>query len=301
MGLSAFCRCLTIKTFLLVLGIIGGMQFAVADSSAKSVAGTETPLVITSAYGVDGLVLWLAADSGVKMDNDNNVSSLADKTGNFTLRATDPDHQPAFVSNALNGKPVLRFNPDQALYSADEFGTDLDGAMTMIVVAKTNASRSFFQYPLYLGQNRTSHANRALAFYKGKEVFDGQWVGFYGPPVVRNAFVMMGVSVNATVTQAVFYRNGVQTMLSGISDENGKAAFESLSPGVTLGAAADPCRGWLGDIAEALVYDRQLSPSEMQSIWWALSLKYGLQQQPLTAAQSLTDQLPNDKSGQAGG
>ena len=270
------------------------IQVAMADTYTKTTVMTETPLVITSGYGVYGLVLWVATDSGIKMDENNNVYALTDKTGNFTLTASDPDRQPTFVPNVLNGKPVLRFNPDQSLYSADEFGTALDGAMTMIVLAKTNASRTFFQYPLYLGQNRTSHANRALAFYDGKEVFDGQWIGFHGPPVVRNSFVMIGITVNADLNQAFFYQNGAQMMVSGLSDENGKAKFESLSPGVTLGAAADPCRGWLGDIAETLVFYRQLSPGEMQSIWSSLSSKYGLQQQ--TAITTATSPVqPNQR------
>jgi hypothetical protein len=247
---------------------------------------TEAPLVVTSGYGVDGLVLWLAADSGVKMDESGNVSALTDKTGNFTLTARDPDLQPTLVPNVLNGKPVLRFNPDESLSSADDFGPTLDRDMTLIVVAKTEAARTFFQYPLYLGQNRTSHANRALAYYKGTEVFDGQWVSFYGPPVVRKAFAVLGISVNPTVTQATFYQDGKQMMLSSISKESGKASFENLSPGITLGAATDPCRGWLGDIAEVLVYDRQLSPAEMQTIWFSLSNKYEIQPPEITTASS---------------
>lgn len=273
---------------LIVAGLLGGIGAAAGDV-VKAPTAVETPLVITTGYGVDGLVLWLAADSGVTMDSNGNVSALADKTGNFTLTAGSPDDEPAIISKGLNGRPVLRFNPDQSLYSADEFGTALDRDMTIIVLAKTNASRTFFQYPLYLGQNHTSHANRALAYYQGKEIFDGQWVSFYGPPVVRNAFVMMGVSVNPTVTQAAFYQNGAPTMVSNLSDENGKAAFENLSSGITLGAATQPCRGWLGDIAEVLVYDRQLSSVEMQMIWSALSIKYGLQTQAVAPSSTSPD------------
>jgi hypothetical protein len=240
-------------------------------------------LVVGNAYGVPGLVLWLAADSGVKMDKDKSVSSLTDKTGNFVLTASDPDQQPTCVLQGPNGKPVLHFSPDQSLYSEDDFGTELDHAMTIIVVSKTDAVRTSLQYPLYLGQNRTPHANRALAYYEGKQLFDGQWVGFVGPPVVRNSFVAIGVTVNTTLTQATFYQNGALMMKSGLSDKDGGATFANLSHGVTLGAAADPCRGWLGDIAEALVFNRELSPNEMQIIWSSLAGKYGLQQTNLTS------------------
>jgi hypothetical protein len=253
-----------------------GASYPIQAAPGAIAAQDNATLAVGNAYGVSGVVLWLAADSGVTMDKDGNVSTLADKTGNFVLTASDPDRQPLSVPDVLNGKPVLRFNPDQSLYSEDDFGTALDHAMTIIVVAKTSASRTFLQYPIYLGQNRTSHANRALAFYEGKQIFDGQWVAFYGPPVVRNSFVAIGVSVDATLTKAAFYQNGAPMMVSDLAEENGKATFANLSHGVTLGAAADPCRGWLGDIAEVLVFDRQLSPAEMQAIWSSLSGKYGL-------------------------
>jgi hypothetical protein len=266
---------------LFLCGTIG----ALATDSVKTVKA-EAPLVVTSGYSVDGLVLWLAADSGVTKDATDNVRALADKTGNFILSTNNPDREPAFVANGLNGHPVLRFSPDQALYTPDDFGTDLDRDMTIILVTKTNAARTFFQYPLYLGQNATSHANRALAYYEGREVFDGQWVGCYGPPVARNTFIVTGVSINPTLTQATFYRNGAQLLVSGLSDEHPKATFESLSPGITLGAASDPCRGWLGDIAEVLVFDRQLAPAEMHSIWVSLAQKYGLRQATAVAAET---------------
>jgi hypothetical protein len=271
--------------FLILFGQLSAIGVT-ADTVIKTLPAAEAPLTITSGYGINGLVLWLSADSGVTLDKNNSggVAVLADKTGNFILTPNNADQEPAYISNGLNGKPVLQFNPDQALYSDDDFGKTLNRDMTMIVVAMTHASRTFFQYPVYLGQNRTSHANRALAYYEGKEIFDGQWVGFYGPPVVRNSFVMVGASVNPNLTKATFYLNGAQTMTSNLSNENGKASFENLSRGVTLGAAADPCRGWLGDIAEVLVFDRQLSTAEMQIVWSSLSGKYGLQPgAPLTS------------------
>jgi hypothetical protein len=263
---------------LLFAGFVAGNIYPVMAAPGSVAAQDNATLAVGSAYGVGGVVLWLAADSGVTMDKDGNVSSLTDKTGNFILTASNPDLQPLYVPNVLNGKPVLRFNPDQSLYSDDDFGTDLNHAMTMIVLAKTDASRTLFQYPIYLGQNRSSHANRALAYYEGKQVFDGQWVGFYGPQVVRSSFIAIGISINATLTKATFYQNGAQMMVSDLSNENGKAMFENLSHGVTLGAAADPCRGWLGDIAEILVFDRQLSPSEMEVTWSSLAAKYGVLQ-----------------------
>ncbi len=267
---------------LLACGVLGGTGTAAGDTTKASEVA-EAPLAVTTGYGVNGLVLWLAADSGVTKDDSENVTALADKTGNFTLKPQDPDQAPTFVPNVLNGRPVLRFNGNQSLYSPDNFGDALNRDMAFIVVAMTtNSSPNHQQYALYLGQNATGGANRAVEYLRGKEVFDGQWVAYFGKPVVKNVFVVTGATINSTLTQATFYRNGTQTMVNNLAEEVGNAKFQDLSDGVTLGAATDPVRGWSGDIAEALVYDHQLTPAEMQMVWFYLSAKYGLHQTATT-------------------
>jgi RNA polymerase sigma factor (sigma-70 family) len=261
-----------------------------ANDTPKASETVETPPTVTTGYGVSGLVLWLAADSGVTLDKSGGVTALADKTGNFVLTSTAPNQEPTYVPNGLNGRPVLRFNGNQSLYSSDNFGNLLNRDMTFIVVTMTTASPDLEQFPLYLGQNATPHVNRDLAYYEGKELFDGQFVACYGTPVVTNTFVMTGASINSTLTEATFYRNGRQMMVGTVNDanriEHRNAAFEDLSDGVTMGAATDPCRGWQGDIAEELVYDHQLTPTEMQFVWYYLSNKYGLRQTDTTQSSA---------------
>jgi hypothetical protein len=270
-GVLAFLAC----------GILGGFRLAAAD--ATSAADTvEAPPTVANAYGVGGLVLWLAADCGVTLDKDGGVTALADKTGNFILTPNDPGQEPTFVPNGLNGRPVLRFNGNQSLYASDNFGNLLNRDMTIIIVGMTTSSPARQQYPLYLGQNASPHVNRAFSYIDGEEVFEGQFVGCDGPPVVTKVFGVWGASVNSAMTEATFYRDGRQTLVSTVSDANKKyhreASFENLSDGVTMGAATDPVCGWQGDIAEELVYNHQLTPTEMQFVWHYLSNKYGLHQ-----------------------
>ena len=267
---------------LLVCGMLGGTRLAAADNAANPPEAVEAPPTITTGYGVSGLVLWLAADSGVTLDKSGGVAALADKTGNFILTANSPSDEPTFVRNGLNGRPVLRFNGSQSLYSPDNFGGLLNRDMTIIVVASLTDPPGCEQYPLYLGQNSTPHANRALVCLNGKEFFDGQFVGCYGATRVRNTFIVSGASIDSTLTQGTFYQNGRLMAVGSVSDENKSqnrvAAFADLSDGVTMGAATDPVCGWQGDIAEELVYDHQLTPTEMQFVWHYLSFKYGLHQ-----------------------
>jgi hypothetical protein len=268
-----------------------GFRMAAADPQ-QSPAPAEAPLTTTSGYGVNGLVLWLAADSGVTLDKgtDGGVAILADKTRNFILTPNSSEQEPILIPNGLNGRPVLRFNGNQSLYSPDDFGTALNRDMTIIIVAMTTDSAlQYEEFPIYLGQNATPGANRALPILNGKFFFDGQWVGCYGEPAQTKTFAMEGAAINSSLSQGIFYRNGVQTAVGSVAEENKNLkrdnAFISLSEGVTMGAATDPVCGWQGDIAEELVYNHQLSPLEMQTVWSYLSTKYGLQAASPTAVK----------------
>ena len=109
--------------------------------------------------------------------------------------------------------------------------------------------------------------------------------------MIANTFIMTAASMNSTLTRVTFYRNGKQTMVGNQINENGNATtFKDLSDGVTMGAATDPVCAWQGDIAEELIYDHQLTPTEMQFVWFHLSNKYGIHQAdtPQPSAQVAT-------------
>jgi hypothetical protein len=256
-----------------------GFLVAFGVVNADPAPGPEAqgpPLAVMQGYGVDGVVLWLAADSGAMIDSHGRVVALKDKTGNFTLTTPQPAQAPTFIAHGLNGKPVLRFDGNQSLFSGDNFGSALDRDMTIILVSKTTANSDSEEFPLYLGGNAVAHANRAFCYFQGKETFDGQFVCCVGQPVIKNVFSMEGASIDPTLSKATFYRNGAQTVVGGITLGEGEWKFGNVSDGVTMGAATGPFCGWQGDIAEELVFDHQLSASEMQVLWSRLAQKYGL-------------------------
>lgn len=268
-----------------------GAIVAAALGLTAGVLGADNaspPLHVKHGYGLKGLVLWLSADSGVTADAQGHVTKMTDKTGNFTLTPPNGQPGPLLVANILNGHPVLRFNGRQCLYSPDNFGAALDRDMTVIIVAINKARPNAEQFSLYLGQNTAPHYNRAMAQQHGKELFDGQFIGCYGEPVVRDAFVMTAASINLSRTQATFYRNGEQVMVAGHSLENPPGVFEQVSDGVTMGAAPPNLCGWNGDIAEELVYDRQLTAEEMKTLWTELATRYGLQNPAAAPANEAT-------------
>ena len=260
-----------------VLVIVLGVIRLPADDVPANGANPP-PLHVVHGYGLKGLALWLEADHGVTADAQGRVTKLVDRIGNFTL--TPPGQGPMIVPKALNGHAVFRFTGNESLYSPDGFSNVLDHAMTFVYVALGKAPPDGEDFPVYLGQNAQPGCNRSLPDYKGRLFFDGQFVGCYGEPVVRNVYQMIGGSINRPRTLATFYRNDKKVLTAGRSPENPTGTFQQLSDGVTLGAAPTNLYGWQGDIAEILVFDRELSPSEMQTLWTALSAKYALKDQP---------------------
>ncbi len=273
-SMRASLRCVSHAMGLLAL-VVASTRPLGADQPPPA-NGAPPPLHIKHGYGVKGLALWITAEDGITADAQGHVSQLVDRTGNFTLTPPNGSMGPAQIAKALNGHAVLRFTGSESLYSPDSFGNALDHDLTFIIVALGTAPADAEQFALYLGQNVDAHYNRSFSHYKGDVLLEGQFVGCYGEPVLRNIFLVEGAALNAARNRTTFYRDGKEIMTSGLALENHGARFEPVSDGVTLGAAPTNLFGWQGDIAEALVYDRELSPAEVKTIWTALSAKYGL-------------------------
>ncbi len=81
-----------------------------AGSSEPSAETAATTLTSGSAAPLNEAQLWLRADAGVALNGSNSVISWADQSANaIFLAQTNTSAQPQWVSNGLNGKPVLSF------------------------------------------------------------------------------------------------------------------------------------------------------------------------------------------------
>jgi hypothetical protein len=217
----------------------------------------------------NGLSLWLRADAGVTATS-GNVTAIADQTGNYVLDQSTTANQPTLVASDINGLPALRFNGTQWLAAPGTLAPGLNQDMTIITVGMTT-NPDAQTYSIYLGQNNgTQGVNRAVGYY-GSELLDtagSSCVGGQAP--LAGTFVAETATLDSTLTNVTFYQNGLQTATGSLS------GVQNLSAGITLGAAGGGSNGWQGDIAEVLVYDHKLSPTELQQVGVYLADKYGL-------------------------
>ena len=212
-----------------------------------------------SSSTIAGQSLWLDAASITNVSNNAQISSWMDLSGNN--RNATSTNWPTYISNGINGKPVLQFTTAQNLSVNHNF----PNPYTVLYVAKqTSGSRQ---------RVLTSINNNWLLGWwghggggaKSQAFFDG-WVSAAGNPAAdNNVYLYTGTSVG---NQSFLYENGVLLYNNGngISGPNGLA----INAGIH-GNEASTCQ-----IAEIIVYNSSLSQANRQLVENYLKCKWGI-------------------------
>jgi len=223
-----------------------------------------------------GLQLWLKADAGVTTDA-SSVVTWTDQSPNAHIAgAPDLATAPALVADALNGKPVLRFDGiDDYLSIEDAESLSFTGDMTTFFVvnfsdfatyravwAKTNTNQpaptDFYTLP----------GSGIPQVYRG----DGSAASAAFPSTVPlRAGTYLTVGFDIADTQCTHYL-GSQAASTGTINA---AAGDADTP-LLIGTRGDLFTKMKGDIAEILIYDRALTPTERTAVASYLGTKYGI-------------------------
>ncbi len=229
----------------------------------------------SSAVPLQGLDLWLRADAGVQQAS-QAVSSWRDQSGNGHQAAQPTSgNRPRFVPNAVNGKPVVRFNGSNQFMNFNLPVNGLTG-MTIVLVSssavdKDGSWNGADSSPITWKETAdwgTVHLNPQQRYVKFR-FGTGQVNNL--PIYTRASPVKSGYSLSTVIkngsTESLFI-NGKSALTQG-----GKLAkINRVSASANLG------RGYTGyfagDIAEVLVYTRALSTAERQAVESYLLTKY---------------------------
>ncbi len=241
-------------------------QWSKAQADSYVAFQAANPTMLTA-----GLMAWFKADSGVSSGGDGTpVTSWADQTGNFTVTQASSDNQPAYVSSDSNGKSAVRFAGNQWLYNGSNLNLNSD--MTIIAVVAPSTANTDYESLAYLG-NQDGYSSRGLVYNGGVETFDSssfnRCSGAPQPGV--NQFMVEACELSSDLTDVTFYQNGQQSGAGTVT------AVQTMTPGLTIGSINNSAGGpFQGDISEVLVYDHQLSSTELQEVGVYLADKYGL-------------------------
>lgn len=234
----------------------------------------------------NNLQLWLRADAGVTTSG-TNVTGWADQTTNANHASQGTAAaQPTLVTNALNGKPVVRFDgtndfmsiPDSASL---DFGT---GDFSIFAVFnQTNNINAAYGYGLLYGK------------FGGSSPFAGATVflNLNGDGVVTfrtsSAFSLNSTSGFDDLKTRVweFARAGttLSERINAVTHASGTTPvvdLDNANPAL-IGGQAGNVQPFRGDLAEFLIYNTNLSATERQDINEYLFAKYAIPEPSLAA------------------
>jgi hypothetical protein len=231
--------------------------------------------------------LWFEADAGVTTNGSGNVSTWADQSGNGN-NATNLTvaNEPLWIGNALNGKPVLRFDGvNDELSSLND--VNLTNGLSIFIIAK-NATRKNYNGLFRIGavpytdpsdlevywQAGTTDAGSGNAIFTVNRCCGSSFGALQGSdnrPAVGNYYVYDVVTSGSAGTQRV--NAVVGPSVSGINVRPLSANKAHLG----IGYGGVSTSGLLsGDIAEVIVYNSALSTSDRNYVESYLADKYGL-------------------------
>ena len=228
----------------------------------------------------NGLSLWLAADVAVTTNATGLVSDWADQSGQgHSASQASASSQPTLRFTQLNGLPSVHFSGGQFFALAGQVLT----SPTFSVVAVVKDERNDTNFREVISNWDLNSGNTGSSFFFGTaglnpvrarftDNFGGADQGQLGVGTIINPnayFILTGVSGANSV---------------GVYQNNSNIAFRAspMSPRNLGGSYVVGRQGsgtfdeyWHGDIAELLVFDRELSNPELQLIWTWLAVKYG--------------------------
>ena len=275
--------------------------FELSDSQLQDgqyTLGEITP--ITGGTGPGGLettqtnsslIYWLKADAGMTTDENGHVSAWADQTsrGN-SFRQDNVNKQPSLQATGFgaNSLPALRFDGDHSDPDGDGPLVRGDNA-DKLVLSNSTTPRTVFIV------NQTLE-HRGLDGIWGRQGDDfglrrdpNSSAGWQDPGNENNfnnasstAVPQAGrtyVNGNLGGSGAPQGSAGILTVIGNTAalQVRGKATFAMTGLGDYFHLAqAHGSRAWKGDIAEVIVYDRELNLAERSIVENALSAKYGI-------------------------
>jgi hypothetical protein len=248
--------------------------------------GVSYGLVQTAPAGqpvMDGLTMWLAGDAGISTDDQGFVTSWLDQSGNgHDATQPDPSRRPFFADAGLNGLPVVWFDGGGNFLSVtDEVLTSQQ--FTILAVVNDTRDRTDHSFrevfsnwsfsntvtSVFLGSVNGNPVRARLTdnFGGADPPYDQQGVGSITDPAWH--FIFTGVS---GAVDAVVYQNFDPLAVKG----SPLTPRDLTTPYVVGRQGALDAEFWHGDIAELLVYDRELSAGELQQNWNYLQQKWDL-------------------------
>ncbi len=269
----------TLSKLLLFLLVVSSLQFI----SNKEIEVQANPGGISS-----NLDFWLNAESGLDLDG-TDINGWTDQSPNSILAFPDltPGYlDPQYQTNSSNFNPTVGYlADDEALLFDDEELPMGNSARTIFIVANPEDTE----------YNDTGVFSRENLFLYGNEDFGGTPGEFFATSMKSDGFridwgshkvqssltspdtsiATVSFEAGANTDEANFWLNGEPNVLETVEGASVPINTTISNLGV-VGDNAGGSDSYIGDIAEVIIYDTELSDTERSQVESYLSLKYGI-------------------------
>lgn len=235
--------------------------------------------------------LWLRADQGVTASTGGVVSQWLDQSGMGHHAGNSSGDGPVLISNAVNGRPAMRFAGFNWLSLSGSVITS-DRYTIIAVVNDTRQDGSFREII-----SNWSFSNTLTSVFMGTTSLDPE-----GPGTTRARLTddVGGANQGQQGVGAITQR-GVHFIMTGISRETNAEVYQNraliagretpisarnFSTPWVIGRQGPISEFWVGDIAEILVYNRDLSRCELDLVYDDLNARYATAPCSPTIAQN---------------
>ena len=271
----------------------GTTGYTAAGNKCVGPGGTTAcitaPIPVFDPTTISGLKLWLDAGDPnylftstfctIKVSNSSDpVACWGDKSGNnYNAIQAIRGNQPLYITNVLNGKPVVRFNGSSSYLNGVTIpGLNSTSMSIFVVMSGASTALSDWSSPFNIGCYPSQFA---FARWLSNGTFEvaNTGMGSAGLYSTPGSFPNSGFPYtvfeyvkNFNVASTI-YANGayLNSVASGAGFTNGNYSIGENNGGCYYSYYA-------GDIAEMIIYNSALSTADRQSVENYLKTKYGL-------------------------
>lgn len=214
------------------------------------------------------LALWLRSDNNLIENGGGVYTWIAINDGNMDAIQPVANDRPTAVSDEINGHKVIRFNGTSQWMEFNDATAALSGdcSIFMVVNPKEDTDVSYY-LATHIGSADVMKFGHKLS---GQLTYDNSIPAFWPYDMHEQKTLMAFQAETDFYLDA--YVNAMQAPPWTFNFEN------SIADATSIGKAGgvNGTNFWKGDIAEIIIYDRFLTPSELNDVHTYLNVRYGI-------------------------
>jgi hypothetical protein len=262
---------------------------AIMRAEINSIGGTVTITETTTDRSfkpdtIEGMAAWFSAqdmngdlteDIGSVLGNGELVNTWNDASGNGR-HMSNTLGDPTYYLSSFEGKPVVNFDGGDLLSSTSSFDFLTNDGYTMISIARYTGGSSF--------RVISSRTRNFLFGYHGGLTgrwYAEGWISTAGPFDTDWHLHVGTIEAKGGNPRASFWRDGTSLTVGSTGSNN-----TNFAPGLLQFGGAGRGNGWdksSCEIAEVMIFDRELNPSERANIEGYLAHKWRSAEQLLAS------------------